>query len=351
MKTQSVKNLLGEIEFRKQLAKQHVTGEMLLPDYYDKDQHDKILLERVNTTLRDVKKLEKEGILLSPFIELGAERCQRAIVLTNDFNAAGFAVDISYHQLKTAKHFAKLFDKPKLPLRVCCDVNNLPFRDNSFPFAFCYEFLHHFHFPKPILQEVYRILSNGVFFFSEEPFKRFKIALYRQRHKIYSKSMLRKSKVIRFVEKFISEERCDEREYGVIENHDISLQEWIDALSTFETRNVHISSVENRIRTELGERIAIRNLLNMILGGAITGICKKGSANLRTEISNLTDLLLCPNCINKTKKQMIDQPPLKQTPSSLKCSVCGSSFPVIDEIIFLLPTFLFRELYPDFASQ
>ncbi len=165
MKIQSVKNLRGEIEFRKQLSIQHVTGEMLLPDYYDKDQHDEILFERVDTTLNDIKKLEQQSISLSPFIELGAERCQRALVLTNDFNADGFAVDISYHQLKTAKHFARVFDRPKLPLRVCCDINNLPFRNNSFPFAFGYQFLHHFPSLKPIIQEIYRILSNGVFFF------------------------------------------------------------------------------------------------------------------------------------------------------------------------------------------
>ena len=352
MNSQNINNLRGEIEFRKRLATQHVTGEMLLPDYYDKEQHDKILLERVNTTLEDLKKLEKQVSLFSPFIELGAERCQRALVLTNDFNAEGFAVDISYHQLKTAGHFAGVFNRPKLPFRVCCDVNNLPFRSNSFPFAYCYEFLHHFPSPKPILQEIYRILSNGVFFFSEEPFKRPRIALYRQRHKIYSRAMLGKNKARRFIEKFISEDICDERDYGIIENDDITLNDWIDALAIFDAKKVHISSLGNRIRTELGERIKIKNLLNMFLGGGVNGICTKQSGVQGIEISNLADLLLCPDCLTRPIIQKLDQSPLiKKMVGSFDCSVCNSSFPVIDDILFLLPTGLFRELYPDFASR
>jgi len=352
MKLQNINNLRGEIEFRKRLAKQHVTGEMLLPDYYDKEQHDKILLERINTTVEDIGNLEKQGRLLSPFIELGAERCQRALVLTNDFNVEGFAVDISYHQLQTAEHFSKVFNRPRLPFRVCCDVNNLPFRNNSFPFAYCYEFLHHFPTPKPVLQEIYRILSNGVFFFSEEPFRKPGIALYRQRHKIYSKAALSKSKARRFLEKFISEDICDEREYGIIENDDITLHDWICALTIFDARKVYISSLGNRIRTELDGRIKVKNLLNVLLGGGVNGICIKAGAAPGIEISNLTDLLLCPDCLSRPNVQKYDQPLLiKKGVGSFDCSVCNSSFPVIEDILCLLPTDLFRELYPDLVSS
>jgi SAM-dependent methyltransferase/uncharacterized protein YbaR (Trm112 family) len=348
MRSQTIDNLKGEIEFRKKLAQQHTTGEVLLPGYCEKEEHDKILLDRVNMTLRDVEKLEKRG-RLSPFIELGAERCQRSLVLTNDFNAKGFSVDISYHQLRTAGHFAQMFNRPKLPVRICCDVNNLPFRDNSFVFAFCYEFLHHFPSPAPVLREVYRILSGGMFFFSEEPFKRPKMILYRQSRKRYLNTALQRSKVIRFIGKFLSEEYCDEREHGIVENSDISLQEWIAALSVFDAREVHVSSL-HMWRTRLGDRIAARNLPNMLFGGGISGVCTK-DADFGGEPSNLMQLLLCPNCMGKSEHETADPPPLVQTASSLRCSVCESLFPVVDDIIFLLPKNLFRELYPEFACR
>lgn len=349
MNLQTLRHLKGEVEFRKKLAIQHVTGETVLPDYYDKEQHDKILLERVERTLRDVQELEKRT-RLSPFVELGAERCQRSLVLTNDFNARGFAVDISFHQLKTAEHFAKVFNRPVLPYRVCCDVNNLPFRTNSIPFVFCYEFLHHFPSPKPIMEQVYRILSGGIFFVGEEPFKRPKLSLYRQSHKIYSRATLRKSKARRFIESFFSEEHCDEREHGIIENDDISLREWIDALSIFDAKEVWLSSLGNRIRTELSDHIAIKNLMNLLLGGGIKGYCSKTDGAQENEISNLTDLLLCPNCASKAEAHVLDQPPLIQRSGSLECALCGSLYPVIDDVTLLLPTDLFRELYPDILS-
>ena len=134
-KRQSLKNLKGEIEFRAKLSRQHVSDEVLLPDYYKRKEHDRILLERVNATQKRMKELVDMGINLSPFLELGAERGQRSLVLTTDFYANGVAVDISYHQLRTMEHFAKLFKREKLPTRICCDANHLPFKNNSFSFS------------------------------------------------------------------------------------------------------------------------------------------------------------------------------------------------------------------------
>src|ERR1044071_2127638 len=106
---QSIANLKGEIEFRAKLALQHVSGEVLLPDYYKKDEHDRILWERVEATRKKMTELAGLGINFSPFLELGAERGQRSLVLANDFAANGIAIDISYHQLKTMEYFSQLF--------------------------------------------------------------------------------------------------------------------------------------------------------------------------------------------------------------------------------------------------
>ncbi len=345
MEKQTINNLKGEVRFRKILAKQHVTGEELLPDYYGKEEHDNILLERIDKTRRDLAKLEIHGSEVSPFLEMGAERCHRSLVLTNDYDAQGFAIDISLDQLKTAGHFASLFSLPKLPVRVCCDANCLPFRDNSFPFVFSYEFLHHFPSPKPIIKEIFRVMSKGLFFLDEEPFKTPRIPLYKQKNKIYSRTTLAKSKVIRFIERYLSIPHCDEREYGIIENTDIPLKEWIRSLSVFDSRRTVLNSSLN-IRSELGNNLNIRNLPNMFLGGSITGICRKEMQE-KQEFLNLLEMLICPNCQYQNDDEIVNHPPLIKKINSFKCEICSSVFPEVEGVIVLLPYHLMNELYPE----
>jgi uncharacterized protein YbaR (Trm112 family)/ubiquinone/menaquinone biosynthesis C-methylase UbiE len=339
MEPQSIDSQRGEVEFRKKLSVQHVTGETLLDDYYSKDEHDEILHERMETTAANMRAL-KPGITLSPFIELGAERCQRSLVLTNDFNAEGFACDISFHQLRTATHFAERFKKPRLPHRVCCDINNLPFRDNAVPFMFCYEFLHHFPSPKPILEQAHRVLGNGVFFFNEEPFRRPKLVLFHQTQKQYAKATLSKSKTRRFLESFFTEEYCDEREHGIIENDDIPLSHWNESLAVFTSREITAYSLGNRLCTRLDRGVSLKNLPNVLLGGGIRGLCRKKVEPWK-QPANLREVLACPDCRHS---------PLEDQKTRLVCSACRTEFPVVDDISILLPTRLRRELYPEFSS-
>ena len=348
MKFQSVDNLQAEVNFRKKLAKQHVTGEMIMPDYYNKEDHDRILLERINKTIKEIHAIG-EKVCISPFIELGAERCQRSLVLSNDFNATGIAIDISFDQLRTADHFAKLFNRPKLPLRVCCDANHLPVRNNAIPFAFCYEFLHHFPSPTPILMEIYRILSEGYFFFSEEPFQRPKIVLYKQKHKCYSKVNLRKTKLIRFMESFISEPYSDEVENGIIENEKIPLHEWAKGLSVFDDTDISLNSAG--LKSTLRKKIGFSNLANLMLGGEIKGLCSKHDGRNSTETNDLTELLTCPECRLQPGELNTDlQPALRRESNLLECTYCGAKYPIIDGVIILLPKYLFRNLYPGFMT-
>ena len=67
----------------------------------------------------------------------------------------------------------KSFQKKNAPERICCDANTLPFAQNSLPFVFCFETLHHFPDPTPVVHEIYRVLCpGGWFYFNEEPFKK-----------------------------------------------------------------------------------------------------------------------------------------------------------------------------------
>jgi len=343
---QTIQNLKGEVEFREILSRQHVSGEKILPDYYQKEQHDRILLQRMNDTRNMIEQLNQRGVNLSPFLELGAERGQRSLVLANDFNMNGFAIDISYHQLKTMDHFSKLFHKEKLPIRICCDANYLPFRSNSFPFVFCYEFLHHFPALRPAISEIFRVLSYGYFFFDEEPFRRWlKVRLYKQNTKLYSERTQRKNKYWAFFESFISETPCDETEYGIIENNNISLAEWLDALSKFSHYELTLASAYN-VSSKMNHKLNLQNIPNFLLGGQISGLCHKDSPISESTSQDLYYRLGCPDCKVLTPDGKFDRPPLIQRVDSFQCSQCGFTYPVRDNIIFLLPRDELLPLYP-----
>jgi SAM-dependent methyltransferase/uncharacterized protein YbaR (Trm112 family) len=347
---QHIRNLQGEVAFRAKLARQHVTGEVLLPDYYRQEEHDRILSERVAATRTKMAELTRLGVTTSPFLELGAERGQRSLVLANDFSATGVAADISYHQLLTLDHFAQLFGRERLPTRICCDANHLPFRSNSFSFVFCYQFLHHFPSLPPVVGEIERVLGDGYFFFDEEPFKRVaRLRLYRQKNKVYAPASLKKSERRRLIESFISEERTDEVEHGIIENHDITLREWIAALRVFPQRDVDLVSIFG-VASKLGERINGDNLANLLLGGRVAGLCRKITSTRRPPPTDVAELLGCPDCTTPLGDG-IDRPPLSRDGEALVCTQCGARYPERDSILFLLPREELEQLYPDVAAS
>jgi SAM-dependent methyltransferase len=298
-------------------------------------------------TQQRMSELAGRGISLSPFLELGAERGQRSLVLTNDFGAAGAAVDISYHQLKAMEHFARLFERPELPLRICCDANQLPIKSGSFPFVFAYEFLHHFPSPGPIMREVHRVTGAGHFYFDEEPFRRAaKVVLYRQGSKIYAERTLRKHRYLRLIESFISEPRCDEVDHGVIENESLSLTDWLSALSVFEEYDVELASL-GRLRSKLGRRLRLGNLPNYLLGGSIGGLCRKVGAPPTAAPGTLADALSCPDCMARSRSGAAREPSLVEVPSGYRCASCHFTYPRRDGVALLLPPSQLQQLYPE----
>jgi SAM-dependent methyltransferase/uncharacterized protein YbaR (Trm112 family) len=348
---QTIENLRAEIAFREKLSWQHVSGEVMLPDYFPKEKHDEILLKRIEDTHHSMRALSSRGVRFSPFLELGAERGQRSLVLTNDFQAMGVAIDISYHQLRTMEHFSQLFKREKLPVRVCCDANHLPFKSNAFRFVFCYEFLHHFPSLGPIMGEIYRVLSDGFFYFDEEPFKRvLQLILYKQKHKIYSDSTLGKNRYLKLLESFIAEPACDEVEHGIIENNIIALTEWTQALSLFAEYDVDLSSIYH-VKSKLDGRLHLRNIANFFLGGTIAGLCRKQSAVPARAQMNLSDLFGCPDCTIPSTAATFDRPSLVEQSDGFVCTQCGFSYPCRDGIIFLLPRIELAQLYPQVSGN
>jgi hypothetical protein len=120
-----------------------------------------------------------------------------------------------------------------------------------------------------------------------------KLPLYRQKAKIYSERALRKNKYVSLIESFISDAPCDEVEHGIIENDNISLMEWTSALSLFDHCEIELSSI-NKLRSKLDGRLRLSIIPNYLLGGTISGLCRK-----RLHLANtvhVSDMLGCPNC-------------------------------------------------------
>lgn len=352
MKQQSGKTQKGEIEFRKKLSRQQIDGEPIFDDEYDAKGIEKILVERMKKTYEQMVLLKGRGAALSPYLEIGAERCQRSLVMENDLDASGAAVDISYDMLKSCTYYKGTFHKSKVPLRVCCDANNLPFMTDSIPFVFCYETLHHFPEPYPIVKEIHRVLQpGGHFFFNEEPYKKIlHINLYNA-EKLYSNKQAksrRLRKIRKFFDFFFSKKTCNEVDHDIIENDYISIKTWKKTLGLFEEKNInlHSNAIAKTINTELFHpKNYSKFLLAYLFGGDISGVCRKSGVASKNEVS-IQDVLICPSCSKNGHESK-----LSQKNSLLYCGECSNSYPVLDGVVFLFSPEKLEELYPEISLK
>jgi SAM-dependent methyltransferase len=345
VEAQLIKSKKGEIEFREKLSQQQVNGSRIFDDEYDRQGVEAILAERMSRTFKQMSLLKSQGIPISPYVEIGAERCQRSLVMENDFAASGAAVDISYPSLRTCGYYADKFARKTLPLRICCDAYNLPFLTGSIPFVFCYETLHHFPDPTPIVKEAHRILTpGGHFYFDEEPVKQFlHINLYDGK-KIYSKKALERDRVSQIVDSFFARRRCNEVNHDIVENDQISVRAWKHALDLFEKKSVELKMPFGKVDL-FHPQDSARYLLAFMFGGSISGVCRKSGFVDDSRVS-IDRRLRCPTCAESSKEVM-----LSHIMQGLYCSSCGKIYPTVEGVIFLLPDSTFRELYPMYAEE
>ena len=97
-KLQTTKQKQAEISYRIQLHE----GKYRREEPSEKELL-KELRNRNQNTKRDFQTLKSKGILLSPFLEIGAERGQRAMLLSSEFRETGVMLDLSFDSLKQSK--------------------------------------------------------------------------------------------------------------------------------------------------------------------------------------------------------------------------------------------------------
>jgi ubiquinone/menaquinone biosynthesis C-methylase UbiE/uncharacterized protein YbaR (Trm112 family) len=342
MDQQSIQSKKGEVEFRKKLYQLQVEGEAAVNDEFKKEDIERLLSQRMQKTLVQMTALKKGGIASSPYLEIGAERCQRSLVMENDLNESGAASDISYYSLKSCDYYLTKFDKTKCPVRICCDVYNLPIMTNSLPFIFCYETLHHFPDPVPVLRQINRVLMpGGYFYFDEEPYK---VILHLNLYtgsKIYSEEALKSSRWRQVMDFFLARPSYNEVEHGIIENHQIPVQKWKQALGIFDDAKLKLHSAGNIEVNLSGPHNALNYFIAHMLGGRISGICRKnGTADNKP--SRIEDTLICPACMEKGEESKLEKENLAFT-----CRGCSAKYPIVDGVIFLFTGAKFEELYPE----
>jgi ubiquinone/menaquinone biosynthesis C-methylase UbiE len=313
----------GEVAFRRKIAAQQSgEGEAFFEEAHTKPEILAVMGERISQTRGDMQALTKMGASLTPYIELGAERGQRALVLENEFGVKGFALDISFEMLRYASLVAEHFDYTRMPVRIACDAYNLPFQNSVIEFAFCYQTLHHFPTPQPICEELLRIQkANGILFFDDEPVKgyitKFTRLYHRRGHRLgaFEKILSRAGLLA-----MLSKADDLEKEHNILEE-EFDIPTWRRALCDFHPLEV---IVNRKLRIRLNSlNWSWRARFAQLMGGNIRVVCQATKPGVANQFSGeLLDLLGCPNCK--------DKPRLSRLPSSgLKCLQCGSIYPQI----------------------
>lgn len=323
---QSLNNQRGEIAFRKHHDKSAISP--YLPNHV---QLQDILRLRNIATTKIISSLQSQNICLSPFLEIGAEYAQRSTLLVNKFNLSGFALDLSLDSLTAAKIFAQKLNFKKLPLLICADAYHLPFATNSLPFVFCFETLHHFPHPGPIISEALRVTSSH-FYFGEEPISQLiNLHLWRRDYHLTPLETLLKKL---YLLPFLSDIGKSEVDHGILENT-FWLDTWANAITQHATIDIK-PFFWGPSTHSLNPNIFIKFLL-ALQGGGISALLTKQfvtmSDNRVTTSDSLLNLLCCPVC--RAKLDLI----------RLRCPKCRQRFVQKKGVYILLPEMQRKHLY------
>lgn len=285
---------------------------------------------------------------MTPFLEIGSNAGHSSYMLANEFDAGGFALDISADSLRYGKALMPAWGLKKAPVRVAGDALRLPFADNSLRFVMAFQMLSQFMDIEAVFVEVKRVLApGGVFLFAEEPIRRIlSLRLYRAPYEREMKPWERKLHAWGLLGYLVQDVigAHQEESFGIRQNHTMTLLKWHNLIQAhFPEFRHHLFVPERgwgeRIVRQAGRRIDRLGsdwLPARLLGGTLAAVCKKAGAAPAGAPAEWSALLRCPDCGSGFVKDE----------DALVCTGCRYRAPDEDGVYNLLPTAIKKELYP-----
>ena len=289
---------------------------------------------------------------MSPFLEVGANAGHTSYLLANEFQADGFALDISADSLRHGIALQQAWGYARAPIRIGGDALNLPFRDNSLRFVMTHQTLSQFQDIEKVFIEVKRVLApGGVFFFSEEPLlRKLSLRLYRCPYVDTMKPWERKLHewgLLGYLVKDVIGAHQEES-FGIRQNHTMELRDW-DALVKKHFAEHHYEMFVPRRGWGEAAGYRVAKMIDKhgtdwvparLLGGTLAAFCRKeGSATVAFDAAKFESILRCPDCHGALARDA------NNSDSTLRCA-CGYQAPDEGGVYNLIGADERSELYP-----
>lgn len=286
---------------------------------------------------------------MTPFLEIGANAGHTSYLLCNQFQAQGFASDISADSLRHGITLMDQWKMPVAPVRMAADALHLPFRDGSLRFVMACQMLSQFQDIEAIFLEVKRVLApGGVFFFCEEPLRRLlTLKLYRAPYWESMKWWERKLFSWGLLGYFASDVigAAQEENFGIRQNHRMELRDWDQLIRKhfFEHRYgifVRQQGWGERMMAKVGRKIDKYGsdwVPARLLGGTLAAFCmKEGAAEIDPSLP-FESRLQCPDCQGAMRLD---------SEQTVCCTQCEYRAPNEGGVYNLIRSSEKRELYP-----
>ncbi len=301
-----------------------------------------------------VKHLEFMGPM-SPFLEIGANAGHTSYMLANEFDAEGFALDLSADALRYGAALRDAWGFDRTPVRIAGDALNLPFRDGSLRLVMAFQMLCQFMDIESVFLEVKRVLApGGVFFFAEEPLRRLlSLNLYRcpyyETMKPWERRLHDRGLLGFLVKDVIG--AAQEASFGIRQNHSLNLKGWHRLVQKHFVDHRYEMFVPNRgwaegavksLATRLDPHRSVWTAARL-LGGTLAAVCRKAGeeTGLEARPDRFEELLRCPDCHGALARDAED---------ALFCG-CGYRAPNEGGVYNLLRSAEKQELYPGERSD
>ena len=265
---------------------------------------------------------------MSPFLEIGANAGHTSYLLANEFNAGGFALDISADALRYGVSLMDSWGLSRAPVRLAGDAANLPFRDGSLRFVLAFQMLSQFMDIESVFVEVKRVLApGGIFLFAEEPLRRLlTLRLYRAPYLNLMKPWERKLYdwgLLGYLVKDVIGAHQEES-FGIRQNHSMYLNDWHRLIRKhFAAQEYEIFVRERGWGQRAMKSLAVRLdphrsvwRAARLLGGTLSAVCRNPgeTAQVAWNPESFETYLRCPDCRAGLARDASD---------TLRCAACG----------------------------